>query len=198
MRAIAQPRATTTLRPVLLAGVVLIVAGSLLVGQGLFIRAKALVAQMLLERAWAETVSTGHPVKAWSWADTHPVAKISFPRLGRSEIVLEDAGGEALAFGPAHVAGSPEPGARGTSVIGGHRDTHFVFLKDLRVNDEIYVSTIDGASMRFRVTGTAIVHPQASGIATGGAARRLALVTCYPFDAIGHSPLRYVVFADER
>jgi sortase A len=172
------------------------VVGSLLVGQGLFIRAKAVLAQMLLERAWSQTLETGRPVKAWSWADTHPVAKISFPRLGRSEIVLEDAGGEALAFGPAHVAGSPLPGARGTSVIGGHRDTHFVFLKDLRVDDEIDVSTIDGGSVRYRVTGTVIVHPQASGISTGGTARGLALVTCYPFDAIGHSPLRYVVFAE--
>lgn len=174
------------------------VAGALLVGQGLFIRAKALVAQVLLERAWSQTIATGHPVKAWSWADTHPVAKISFPRLGRSEIVLEDAGGEALAFGPAHVAGSPEPGARGTSVIGGHRDTHFVFLKDLRVDDEIDIATANGGVVRYRVTGTAIVHPQASGIATSGTTRRLALVTCYPFDAIGHSPLRYVVFADAR
>jgi sortase A len=183
---------------VILAGVLLVVFGSLLVGQGLYIRAKAMLAQVLLERAWSETLATGHPVKAWSWADTHPVAKISFPRLGESEIVLEDAGGEALAFGPAHVAGSPLPGGRGTSVIGGHRDTHFAFLKDLRVDDEVDVATSDGASVRYHVTGTMIVHPQASGIATGGAARRLALVTCYPFDAIGHSPLRYVVFAEAR
>jgi sortase A len=196
MTAVALPRAATTLRPVLLAGVMLVVFGSLLVGQGLYIRAKAMLAQVLLERAWSETLATGRPVKAWSWADTHPVAKISFPRLGESEIVLEDGGGEALAFGPAHVAGSPLPGARGTSVIGGHRDTHFVFLKDVRQGDEIVVATANGYAVRYHVTGTAIVHPQSSGIATGGSVRRLALVTCYPFDAIGHSPLRYVVFAE--
>jgi sortase A len=153
---------------------------------------------VLLERAWAETLASGHLVKAWSWADTHPVAKITFPRLGESEIVLEDGGGEALAFGPAHVAGSPLPGARGTSVIGGHRDTHFVFLRDVRQGDEIVVATADGQAVSYHVTGTAIVHPQSSGIATGGSMRRLALVTCYPFDAIGHSPLRYVVFAEAR
>jgi len=198
MSAIALPREARTLRPVLLAGVVLVVFGSLLAGQGLYIRAKAMLAQVLLERAWAETLATGRPVKAWSWADTHPVAKISFPRLGESEIVLEEAGGEALAFGPAHVAGSPVPGARGTSVIGGHRDTHFVFLKDVRQGDEIVVATSEGHAVTYHVTGTAIVHPQSSGIATGGLARRLALVTCYPFDAIGHSPLRYVVFAEAR
>lgn len=198
MSAIALPREARTLRPVLLAGVMLVVFGSLLVGQGLYIRAKAMLAQVLLERAWSETLATGRPVKAWSWADTHPVAKISLPRLGESEIVLEEAGGEALAFGPAHVAGSPLPGARGTSVIGGHRDTHFVFLKDVRQGDEIVVATSDGHAVTYRVTGTMIVHPQASGIATGGTARRLALVTCYPFDAIGHSPLRYVVFAEAQ
>ena len=198
MSALILPRATRTVRPALLAGLLLLVMGTALLGQGVYIRAKAMLAQVLLERAWAETLATGRPVKAWSWADTHPVARVSFPRLGESAIVLEEAGGEALAFGPAHVAGSPLPGARGTSVIGGHRDTHFVFLKDVKVDDEVDVETANGQVVRYRITGSAVVHPQASGIATGGTTRRLALVTCYPFDALGHAPLRYVVFAEER
>ena len=189
---------TSKLRPVLLVGALLVLGGVLLLGQGVFIQAKAMVAQVLLERAWQTTLATGHETKAWSWADTHPVARLTFPGLGRSAIVLEEAGGEALAFGPAHVAASPLPGEIGTSVIGGHRDTHFAFLKELRVGDEVDVASPGRGRTRFYVTGTAIVHPQASGIATGGTARRLALVTCYPFDAIGHSPLRYVVFAEAK
>ncbi|MEQ1753799.1 MAG: class GN sortase [Micropepsaceae bacterium] len=186
------------LRPATLAGALLIVMGVLFAGQGTYIRVKAVLAQVLLERAWQTTLSTGHQTRAWSWADTHPVARISFPGLGRSAIVLEEAGGEALAFGPAHVAGSPLPGQHGTSVIGGHRDTHFEFLKLLKLGDDVIVSTVDNKTVVFRVTGTAIVHPQASGIATEGDKPRLALVTCYPFDAVGHSPLRYVVFAEAR
>jgi len=100
--------------------------------------------------------------------------------------VLEDAGGEALAFGPAHVAATPEPGDNGTSVIAGHRDTHFNFIKDLKVGDEIDVATRDGRTITFHMTGSAIVHSAGRrGIDAHGLAPRLALVTCYPFDAIG-------------
>lgn len=174
----------------------LVAAGLWLIGQGVFIQAKAFVAQVLLEHAWSQTVATGKPVKAWSWADTYPVAKISFPRIGQASIVLAAGGGEALAFGPAHVAGSPLPGASGTSVIGGHRDTHFTYLRDVRAGDEIVVTDARGAVTRYRTTHSLIVHPGSSGIATGGRRARLALVTCFPFDAVARAELRYVVFAE--
>jgi sortase A len=177
---------------------ILLLIGIVLGGQGIHIRAKAVIAQVLLERAWAETIATGKPTKAWSWADTHPIARLTFPRLNRSAIVLREAGGEALAFGPAHVAASPEPGANGTSVIGGHRDTHFAFIKDLKRGDEIDVATRAGTTVRYRVTATAIVHAGASGIAVTGKTPRLALVTCYPFNGVERGPLRFVVFAQAQ
>lgn len=174
---------------------ILVAAGFAFAGHGLYIRAKAMVAQMLLEQAWETTLATGKPTKAWSWADTHPIARIAFPRLNRSAIVLAEGGGEALAFGPAHVAASPLPGNNGVSVIAGHRDTHFTFIKDLKPGDEINVATTNGTGVSYRVTGSAIVHAQSSGIATTTKTPRLALVTCYPFDGIERGPLRYVVFA---
>ena len=44
------------------AAVVLVLAGLVLFGQGAWIHAKALLAQVLLERAFGETIATGHPV----------------------------------------------------------------------------------------------------------------------------------------
>ncbi len=44
--------------------------GLLLFGQGAYIHAKALLAQVLLERAFDQTIATGNPTKPWSWADT--------------------------------------------------------------------------------------------------------------------------------
>jgi len=41
-------------------------AGVLLFGQGAYIPAKALVAQVLLARAFATTIVTGQPTKPWS------------------------------------------------------------------------------------------------------------------------------------
>jgi len=51
-------------------------AGLVLFSQGAYIHAKALLAQVLLERAFTETIATGRETKPWSWADTWPVARI--------------------------------------------------------------------------------------------------------------------------
>jgi len=79
----------------------LAVIGLILFGQGAYIHAKALVAQVLLERAFDKTIATGQETKPWSWADTWPVARLEFPRLGRGTVVLAGSSGQALAFGPA-------------------------------------------------------------------------------------------------
>jgi len=180
----------------LLIAIHLIALGVLFAGHGLYIRAKAEFAQILLEDAWTKTLATHQPTKAWSWADTWPIARITVPRLNQSAIVLKEAGGEALAFGPAHVAASPMPGENGTSVIAAHRDTHFSFIKDLKPGDQIDIAIATGETVHYRMTGASIVHAQASGITTKGEAQRLALVTCYPFDGLQRGPLRYVVFAE--
>ena len=171
-------------------------AGTAFGGHGLYLRAKAVAAELLLERAWYQTVARGQPVKAWPWADTWPVARLRFPRLGRSAIVLAAGGGEALAFGPAHVAGTPLPGEGGTSVVAGHRDTHFRFIRELVAGDEIEVTSARGIATRFRVTGFAVVDPRASGIDAETGVPRLALVTCWPFDGLQRGTRRYVVFAE--
>lgn len=171
-------------------------AGTALGGHGLYLRAKAALSEILLERAWQATVAEGRPVKAWPWADTWPVARLRFPRLRRSAVVLAAAGGEALAFAPAHVAATPLPGESGTSVVAGHRDTHFRFIRELVAGDEIEVTSTRGVTRRFRVTGFAVVDARASGIDAGGDAPRLALVTCWPFDGLRRGTQRYVVFAE--
>jgi len=194
----AHTRAPVLIRrgPVALAAALCLTSGAALGSHGVYLRAKALLAQALLERAWRATVTSGRPTKPWSWADTWPVARLRFPRLDRSAVVLAEAGGESLAFAPAHVGVSPPPGDPGTTVIAGHRDTHFRFIRELVPGDEIEVTRADGTVRVFRVTHSAIVHAAASGIEVEGGSPRLALVTCWPFDALERGPLRYVVFAD--
>ena len=165
-------------------------------GQGLYIRAKAATAQVLLQGAWDETLRKGEGQKAWPWADTHPVAVLEAPRLGTRQIVLQGASGEAMAFGPGHLDGTPAPGNAGWSVLSSHRDTHFRYLKKLVSGDRLHVTTPDGELHQFRVTGTRVVHWKSSGIDPHGPGRGIALVTCYPFDAVRQGPLRYVVLAE--
>src|SRR4051812_40905646 len=100
--------------------------------QGLYIHAKALLAQLLMHRAWQRALAGEPRAKPWPWADTWPVARLTIAGQGVDVFVLAGANGRALAFGPGHVFGTPLPGEPGNSVIGGHRDTHLAFLRHLK------------------------------------------------------------------
>jgi sortase A len=182
--------------PFLLPAGLVMAVGLALCGQGLWIHAKAGLAQVLLERAFAQSVRAGgQPVKPWPWADTWPVARITFPRQDRSVIVLAGSSGQALAFGPGHVDGTPAAGDPGTAVYAAHRDTHFALLGQVKTGDAIEIARIDGRHARFEVVGAWVVRWDASGIDPRAPGRNLALATCWPLDAKTHGPLRYLVWA---
>jgi sortase A len=179
----------------LFAVLVLALAGAILFGQGIYIHAKAMLAQVLLQRAFAETIATGRAVKPWPWADTWPEARITVARIGASAIVLAGSSGQALAFGPGHVERTADAGERGIAVYAAHRDTHFRFLKDVAVGDEIDVTRQDGKTFRYRADGSSIVRFDQSGIDPFTGGHELVLTTCWPFDALAHGPMRYVLHA---
>lgn len=178
-----------------LIALILALAGLVLFGQGVTIHAKALLAQVLLQRAFAETIETGHATKPWSWADTWPVARIEIKRLHASAIVLAGSSGQALAFGPGHVELTPDAGERGVAVYSAHRDTHFRFLKDVAIGDEIAITRSDGKVFRFRADGRSVVRFDAPGIDPLADGTELVLSTCWPFDAVTPGPMRYLLHA---
>jgi sortase A len=181
---------TRRITPLLLA-----LLGLLLLGQGAYIHAKALLAQVLLERAFDATIATGHPTKPWSWADTWPVARIEVKRIGASAIVLSGSSGQALAFGPGHVELTPDAGERGVAVYSAHRDTHFRFLRDVAIGDEIDVTRSDGRMFRYRADLSSVVRFDASGIDPLADGYGLVLSTCWPFGALTSGPERYLLHA---
>jgi sortase A len=178
-----------------IAPLILALFGLILLSQGAYIHAKALLAQILLERAFDETVATGHLTKPWSWADTWPVARIEVKRIGASAIVLSGSSGQALAFGPGHVELTPDAGERGVAVYSAHRDTHFKFLQNVAVGDEIDVTRSDGKTFRYRADSTSVVRFDASGIDPLADGYQLVLSTCWPFDALTSGPDRYLLHA---
>ena len=177
------------------ATIALALAGLVLFGQGAYIHAKALLAQVLLERAFAETIASGRVTKPWSWADTWPVARIEVRRLRASAIMLAGSSGQALAFGPGHVELTPNAGERGVAVYSAHRDTHFRFLKNVAIGDEIDIMRNDGRTFRYRADGTAVVRFYASGLDPLTDGYELVLSTCWPFDALTPGPERYLLHA---
>jgi len=191
-----KPKPLRHASPRSLTAIALLIAGALVAAQALYIPAKAQVAQVLMSSAWEHQLSTGDPARPWPWADFTPTAKLRFPAQHRSVLALTDAAGESLAFGPTLMAASVEPGARGVAVFAAHRDTHFAFLKDVKIGDAVTVDLPNG-SRSFRVTGSQVVRWDASGIQThDGGAPRIALVTCWPLDAKTPGPMRYVVWAE--
>jgi sortase A len=165
-------------------------------GAAAYIHAKALLAQALLERAWHRTLLGEQSVRPWPWADMRPVARLRAPNQGRELIVLDGASGQALAFGPAHILGTALPGRPGAAVIVGHRDTHFRFLQELRSGDALEIERLDGARLRYVVTGLRIVDTRVERLALDEGATSLRLVTCYPFAAVRPGgPLRFEVIA---
>lgn len=162
---------------------------------GLWVPLKAVMAQELLEIAWAESQARQTESRPWPWADTWPVAKLSLPELDQSMIVLAGAHGESLAFGPGQMAG--EPGLQEAVIIAGHRDTHFRPLQHLKPGSQLRLQRRDGRWQNYRVKDIRIVDSRSEFIDTRQMSdRSLLLVTCYPFDSLGAGgPLRYVVEA---
>ena len=161
-----------------------------------YIHSKASLAQALIRRAWSKTSKKNRGEKPWPWADTAPVARLGAPMHRVELIVLEGASGRTLAFGPGHVAGTASPGEHGNIMIGGHRDTHFAFLRDLAMGDALLLEDAAGDLATYVVTRTDVVDRARSDVLADHGDDRLTLVTCWPFDAITPGgPLRYVVTA---
>ena len=175
--------------------IVLPLSGLWFVANASYIHVKATLAQYLLEAAWSESVMGQKEVKPWPWADTWPVARLNVPGLGINRIVLAGANGSSLAFGPGRLF-NPHPGEDYThTMIAGHRDTHFEFLRHLRHGDVIDLQTNNGTK-RFFVDKTLVVNKDDTTWLHNDGEKRLTLITCYPFEAIRPgTSLRYLVLA---
>nr|WP_205967579.1 class GN sortase [Paraglaciecola sp. 20A4] len=187
-----------------------LISGGLLFSHGIYMWAKAQLAQVLIAQAWQNalqvtafaaskprimlnTVKQNQNIKPWPWADTYPVAKLQFAQ--QSLYVLAGASGRTMAFGPGHMSATPLPFEGGNSVITGHRDTHFSALQYLNNGDLIEVETQKGKG-QYRVTKKFIVDQSQTQIIESQNQDQLTLITCYPFNSILPQPtLRFVVSA---
>lgn len=161
-----------------------------------WIHAKAITAQILLDRAWYQTLHNHQQNRPWPWADTWPVAELIIPGLEIEQIVLAGDNGATLAFGPGHSFASATPDEHGTVMISGHRDTHFRFLQHLQKGERIILKTRSGIHY-YRVNATTIVDSRSYKTEIGK--DELILVTCYPFNsAVTGGPGRYLVHAQRE
>ena len=171
------------------------IAGLLLIAQGTWIPVKAHIAQILLEHAWQTGKITGRTQKPWPWADSWPVAHLTIPSIGLEAIILKEAGGEGLAFGPVHLSRSATLGEVGTSVIAAHRDTHFRKLANLEKGAILNLEIENGQRLAYQVTTMRIARWDRSGLIRDSLKDQLVLSSCWPFDALKEGPLRFIAIA---
>lgn len=161
---------------------------------GLYLSAKAQIAQVLLHRAWQQSLHNRQPVRPWPWADMQVVARLEVPDQGLSFIVLDNASGEAMAFGPGMLqTGGPAPSP---VAISGHRDTHMAFLEHASNRDRLVLHSPDGRQRDYRISRFDILDIRSRQLVLKPGVDALVLTTCYPFNPLHPGgPLRLVVTA---
>jgi sortase A len=191
----------------LIAGVLsslLIVAGLVLVGFGAYIYYSSRQAQSEAAREWVadsdseEPVPHNLPLQPTRYFDPYrpgeTVAKLQLPHLATPLYVVEGADQKELRKGPGHLPGTALPGVDGNCVIAGHRDTHFRALEGIRKGDEVELETRYG-KFRYEVQSMEVVSPTNVSSLSPTTHGVLHLITCYPFQYVGHAPKRIVIEA---
>lgn len=122
-----------------------------------------------------------------------PVGLVEAPSIKlTAPIVQGDADGQ-LAVSVGHDPGSDWPGGGGTVVLDGHDVTWFHHLPDLHTGALIRVVE-PCATWTYRVTGAKVVT---AGSPVPNRPGLLAMVTCYPLDALYFTNHRYVLTATQ-
>jgi len=123
------------------------------------------------------------------------IARLEAPTVHLSATVLEGSDDGTLARAAGHIEDTALPGQPGNLAIAGHRDTTFRPVRRLHVGDPLIVRTRDH-SYRYRVTRLFVVKPEDVYVLDATSRPTLTLVTCYPFEFIGHAPKRFIVQAE--
>ena len=125
-----------------------------------------------------------------------PIGVLNIPRLGVSAVVAEGDDAGTLKVGIGHLPDTPMPWRDGNSALAAHRDTFFRPLKDVRVGDELYLTTPGHRELRYLVRETMVVRPDDLWVLDPTRVPTLTLITCYPFYFVGDAPQRFVVRAE--
>ena len=176
---------------------IIFIFGFSLLANGFYMPAKAQLAQILISNSWYSRTADNLPSKPWFWADFYAIATLEVVTLDVKVYVMQDASGEALAFGPGHLPLSNKPGGSGHVVIAGHRDSHFAFLENIQIDHEIELQNHQGSSARYRVVDLTVIDVNEEQLQLHQETDWLTLITCYPFNTlVPNGPLRLLVSAE--
>jgi sortase A len=122
------------------------------------------------------------------------IGHVEIPGIHLSVAVLEDDESKSLLRGLGHVRGTAELGGLGTVGLAGHRDTFLRPLRDVQPGMEIRASDGSG-TYHYIVDSTEVVLPETVDVLSIRSRPELTMITCFPFDYVGHAPKRFIVHA---
>lgn len=122
--------------------------------------------------------------------------RVEIPRLGIRAMMTEGVDAQTLSRAIGHVPASARPGEPGNCALAGHRDSFLRGLGGVREDDIVRIVTAT-RTYEYRVLWTRVVDPHQVDVLDSTAVRSLTLVTCYPFEFLGHAPKRFIVRARE-
>ena len=112
-----------------------------------------------------------------------PVARLQAPSIGLDWIVVSGVGVDDLKKGPGHYPDTPMPGQNGNVGIAGHRTTYgapFLRIDELKVGDDIVLTSLDGRQFTYKVTDQFIVSPSQTDVLAPSDSPILTLTSCHP------------------
>lgn len=124
-----------------------------------------------------------------------PIGTLEVVRLGLSGVVVEGDADAVLDRAIGHLPDTPLPWKEGNSALAAHRDTIFRPLKGVRLGDVLRLKTPHG-DFDYRVSETLIVKPEEVWVLDPTPVTTLTLISCWPFNFIGHAPERFIVRAE--
>jgi hypothetical protein len=148
---------------------------------------RAGLAQMLRQSAWQHALADLPEQAPWPWADDAPsVIAVPLPQLGLSASVGRDSGSDAP-------NGSIIEPVERTSA----EDPHLApkVLSDISVGDRVTVTSADGSSRVYRVTGRKVFDPHLAESESGDADDNEMLASCPRLDRALTATLKLVIQA---
>ena len=124
------------------------------------------------------------------------IGELEIPRLHVSAPVQAGDDDSVLDVSVGYLPDTPLPWATGNSAFAAHRDRLFRPIEHIREGDAISLSTQHG-NLRYRVLRTLIVNPEDVWVLGPLPKVSLTLITCYPFQYVGHAPHRFIVQAEK-
>lgn len=137
-------------------------------------------------------------IDAWKRASEpsiEPRAVLSIDSVGLRVPVFEGTSENNLNRGAGHIEGTTPIAGHGNVGLAAHRDGYFRALKDVRIGDELKLTTPND-ELIYRIVDTFVVEPTQVDVLAPTATATLTLVTCYPFYFLGSAPQRFIVRAE--